>query len=261
MHEHFARDGSDIECPEQPGVHLRGHLQAAETLLPSNSHGQGFSGTHLALSESSRIWIVRDGAAAEPLRMSTSSIFSQKGFAMNVLVAYATRHGATAEIAERIAARLQAAGLPAEARSVSEVNDVGPYDAVVIGGAAYMFHWLKEATAFAKRHQKELSRRPLWLFSSGPLGTDVVDRDGQDVVKASQPKEFEELQTLLRPRDERIFFGAWDPVAPPVGMGERLLRLMPASKEALPAGDFRDWPAVDAWADEIAVELNLGEAP
>lgn len=180
---------------------------------------------------------------------------------MNVLVAFATRHGATAEIAERIAARLQVAGLPAEARSVSEVNDVGPYDAVIIGGAAYMFHWLKDANAFAKRHQKDLSRRPVWLFSSGPLGNDRVDKDGQDVVEASRPKEFGELQALLHPRDERVFFGVWDPDAPPVGMGERLLRLLPASKEALPAGDFRDWPEIDAWADQIATELNSGETP
>lgn len=180
---------------------------------------------------------------------------------MNVLVAFATRHGATAEIAERIAARLQAAGLQAEARSVSDVNDVGPYDAVVIGGAAYMFHWLKDATAFAKRHQKDLARRPVWLFSSGPLGNDRVDKDGQDVVEASRPKEFDDLQALLHPRDERVFFGAWDPDAPPVGMGERLLRLLPASKEALPAGDFRDWPDIDAWADQIAAELNSGQTP
>ncbi|WP_223932553.1 flavodoxin domain-containing protein [Arthrobacter sp. StoSoilB5] len=166
---------------------------------------------------------------------------------MNVLVAFATRHGATAEIAGRIATRLQAAGVPAEARSVNEVNDVGPYDAVIIGGAAYMFHWLKDATTFAKRHQTDLNRRPVWLFSSGPLGNDLVDKDGQDVVVASRPKEFDELQALLHPRNERVFFGAWDPNAPPVGIGERLLRLMPAAKETLPAGDFRDWPVIDAW--------------
>ena len=180
---------------------------------------------------------------------------------MNVLVAYATRHGATAEIAERIALRLQAAGLTAEAHPVTEVKDVGPYDAVVIGGAAYMFHWLKEATAFAKRHHKDLIHRPLWLFSSGPLGPDAVDKDGQDVVKASRPKEFEELRALLGSRDERVFFGAWDPASPPVGMGERLLRLLPASRDALPAGDFRDWRVIDAWADGIAAQLNSGLRP
>ena len=174
---------------------------------------------------------------------------------MTVLVAYASRHGATVGIAERIADGLSAAGVPAEARPVKDVRDIAPYDAFVIGSAAYMFHWLKEATAFAKRHRAVLAERPVWLFSSGPLGTDLVDAEGRDVFEASRPKEFEELQTLLHPRGEGVFFGAYDPDAPAIGFGERFLRFMPASKAALPAGDFRDWPTIDAWAAEIAAEL------
>lgn len=175
---------------------------------------------------------------------------------MTVLVAYASRHGATAGIAERIAAGLREAGLAAEARSVKDVRDVAPYDAFVIGSAAYMFHWLKGATAFVKRHRAVLAERPVWLFSSGPLGTDLVDEEGRDVFEATRPKEWEELETVIRPRGDRVFFGAWDPDAPAIGMGERFLRLMPKSRVAMPAGDFRDWPAIDAWAAEIATDLQ-----
>lgn len=171
---------------------------------------------------------------------------------MNILVAYATRHGATAGIAERIAATLRAVDLPAEARPVDEVDDITPYDAVLIGGATYMFHWLKDATTFARRHREELREKPVWLFSSGPLGTDLVDEQGRDVLMAARPKEFDELTDLLQSRGEQVFFGAWDPDAPPVGLGERMLRHMPAAKDALPAGDFRDWAAIDAWATKIA---------
>jgi menaquinone-dependent protoporphyrinogen oxidase len=175
---------------------------------------------------------------------------------MTVLVAYATRHGSTAGIADRIANDLRAAGLSVDARSVDEVDDVGSYDAFVIGSAAYMFHWLKPARRFVKRHRAVLAERPVWLFSSGPLGTDLVDEEGNDVLEASRPKEFAELEDLLHPRGERVFFGAWDPDAPTVGAGERFLRLLPASEEAMPAGDFRDWPTVDAWAAEIAEALR-----
>ena len=178
---------------------------------------------------------------------------------MRVLVAYATRHGATAGIAGRVAAALTAAGLPAEARPVEDVKDVEPYEAVVLGGAAYMFHWLKPAVTFARRHRKELAVRPVWLFSSGPLGTDLVDKDGKNVLEATRPKEFDELAELLQPRGEQVFFGAYDPDAPPVGASERLVRHMPAARDALPAGDFRDWQAIDAWAAQIAVELGTGE--
>lgn len=177
---------------------------------------------------------------------------------MRILVAYATRHGATAGIAERIASRLAADGVPAEAHPVAEVDDVAAYDAVVLGGAAYMGHWLKDATTFAKRHRQELQDRKVWFFSSGPLGNDTIDKDGEDVLQSARPKEFAELQTLLQPRGEEVFFGAWDPDSPPVGIGERLIRLAPAAREALPAGDFRDWAAVDAWADHIAAELKSG---
>lgn len=174
---------------------------------------------------------------------------------MRVLVAYASRHGATRGIAERIAGGLRDTGHDAEARPVGEVAEPSGYDAFVVGSAAYMFHWLKEATRFVERNGELLASRPLWLFSSGPIGTDLVDRNGRDVVEASIPKEFPDLVARLRPRATRIFFGAWDPSAPPAGMAERLVRLAPASKSMLPAGDFRDWPAIDAWAAEIAGEL------
>lgn len=180
---------------------------------------------------------------------------------MRVLVTYATRHGSTAGIAERIAATLEEAGLGADAVPVEEVHDLDGYDAVVLGGAAYMFHWLKDATKFAERHQSELRGRPTWLFSSGPLGTDVVDKQGHDVFETSRPREFDELTTLLHPRGERVFFGAWDPDAPAVGLGERMFRHMPAAKSALPAGDFRDWAAIEAWARDIASEISSENAP
>ncbi len=176
--------------------------------------------------------------------------------ALHVLVAYASRHGATQGIAERIAEVLSAAGLEAEARPVTSVKSVAEYDAFVVGGAAYMFHWLKEATTFVKRHRAVLAERPVWLFSSGPLGTDLVDEEGRDIFEATRPKEFAELQAMLRPRGDRVFFGAWDPAAPAVGLAERFIRLMPASKMTMPAGDFRDWPAIEAWAAEIAAALR-----
>ena len=134
---------------------------------------------------------------------------------MNVLVAYATRRGATAGIAERIAAAQTAAGLSAEARPVEDVKDVGSFNAVVLGGAAYMFHWLNPAVLFSRRYREQLAARAVWLFSSGPLGTDLVDKDEKNVLEACRPKEFDELAKLLYPRGEQVFFGAYDPDAPP----------------------------------------------
>ncbi len=180
---------------------------------------------------------------------------------MTILVAYATRHGATRGIAERIATRLSEAGLEAVALPAASVRDVAGYDAFVVGGAAYLFHWLKDATSFVRRNRAQLAVRPTWLFSSGPIGTDTVDKDGRDVLETTVPKEFAELREAIHPRGERIFFGAVDADARPIGMAERLMAVLPAARNALPKGDFRDWPAIDAWADEIAAALAPVTAP
>ncbi len=178
-----------------------------------------------------------------------------------MLIAYASRHGATRGIAERIADRLRAAGFEVDLRPAAEVREVAAYDAVVVGGAAYMYHWLKDATRFVERNRALLATRPTWLFSSGPVGTDAVDAKGKDVLTASVPREFEHLRAAIHPRGERIFFGAWDPTASPIGFAERLVRAMPATaRAAMPTGDFRDWAAIDAWADEIAAQVPAATA-
>jgi menaquinone-dependent protoporphyrinogen oxidase len=179
---------------------------------------------------------------------------------MKVLVAYASRHGATRGIAERVAQTLERRGLDVTLRPVERAGAADAYDAYVIGGAAYMFHWLKEATGFVRGHRALLASRPVWLFSSGPLGAETITRDGQDAREAATPKEFAELAGEIHPRDRRVFFGAYDPNAKPIGFMERMTRMMPAAREAFPVGDFRDWPEIDAWAADIAAELTTAPA-
>jgi menaquinone-dependent protoporphyrinogen oxidase len=121
-----------------------------------------------------------------------------------------------------------------------------------------MGRWLGEATRFVYVHRNTLASRPVWLFSSGPIGTEKVDREGRDVVAASEPLEFRTFGPMLRPRGQRVFFGAFDPNAPAVGLIERLgapLLRMPSVRQSMPNGDFRDWPAIDEWANGIAREL------
>ncbi|HEU4673510.1 MAG TPA: flavodoxin domain-containing protein [Candidatus Limnocylindrales bacterium] len=177
---------------------------------------------------------------------------------MKVLVAYASRHGATRGIAERIGQVLSDRGLDVMVRPVGEAAPAGGYDAFVVGSGAYMGRWLKEAARFVLTHRDVLSTRPVWLFSSGPIGDEKVDKHGQDVLVAAEPIDFRELAGAVHPRGTKVFFGAFDPEAEPVGLAERFGRpfmRMPAAKAAMPAGDFRDWPAIDAWANEVASGL------
>jgi menaquinone-dependent protoporphyrinogen oxidase len=174
---------------------------------------------------------------------------------VNVLVAYATHHGATREIAERIAATLAQSGLQVSVERVDRMRDVADYDAFVIGSALYC-GWLKEATEFVRRNKGTLSGRALWLFSSGPLGTAMIDPQGRDIRTNAIPKEIVELGRAVGARDHRVFFGRYDPAAKPVGFLERSFKLVPNSAAILQAGDFRDWGDIRAWATVIAADLG-----
>jgi menaquinone-dependent protoporphyrinogen oxidase len=177
---------------------------------------------------------------------------------VRVLVAYASRHGATRGIAQRIAHTLEQRGIEVALQPAEQVGALADFDGFVIGSAAYMSHWLKDATRLVRQHGPLLANRPVWLFSIGPVGTEMVDAKGRDVIEASEPSEFAEFSGAIHPRDQRVFFGAYDPDAEPIGFMERLgapFMRMPAIREALPAGDFRDWSQIEAWADGISNEL------
>ena len=162
---------------------------------------------------------------------------------MTVLVAYASKHGSTQGIAQRIAEQLRQLGIQAEARPLDEVWDPGSYEALVIGSAIYYGSWMKEATEWVHRNQAVLARRPVWLFSVGPLGTEVKDAE-------QQPKEMAEFQQAIRPREQRVFFGALDHQR--LSFAERMV----VKAVRAPEGDFRDWQAIDAWAASIARALG-----
>jgi menaquinone-dependent protoporphyrinogen oxidase len=178
---------------------------------------------------------------------------------MRILVAYASRHGATQGIAEHIGQVLERHSHEVTVRPAQQVDGLELYDAFIIGSAAYAGGWLGEATAFVRRHRSFLESRPVWLFSSGPVGPDKVDAKGRDVLLASEPKEFGEFERAIQPRGKEVFFGAYDPDQAPIGLmeglGERIFRLLPEARAALPAGDYRDWGAIEAWANSIAREL------
>ncbi len=173
---------------------------------------------------------------------------------MSILVAYASKHGATQGIAERITEKLVASGQKAQARSVKAAGDLADYDAFVIGSAAYMGSWLKEAAEFVRRNRATIAAQPVWLFSSGPLGTETRDAQGRDLLVVSEPKEFAEFKESIKPRGLQVFFGALDPSK--LAFSERLIRSMPAGRALLPEGDFRDWTAIEGWAERIARELT-----
>jgi menaquinone-dependent protoporphyrinogen oxidase len=159
--------------------------------------------------------------------------------AMTVLVICASKHGATAEIAEALGRDLCAHGLDVEVRRAEEVDGVGAYDAVVLGSALYMGRWLPSATAIADVYREELAQKPTWLFSSGPIGDPA----------RPEPPDLRRVENAVHARGHRVFSGRLERGR--LSRGERsVVRMVKA-----PYGDFRDWQAVAEFADEIASEL------
>jgi menaquinone-dependent protoporphyrinogen oxidase len=173
---------------------------------------------------------------------------------MKAIVVYASKYGSTKGIAEFITEKLQQRGILAEVQDVEAIHDLGGFDAFVIGSAVYMTHWLKEATEFVMQNRTVLASRPVWLFSSGPLGTEPKDAQGRDLRVVSEPKEIAEFREAISPRDHRVFFGALD--SGRLGVAHRMTRKLPAARAALPEGDFRDWKDIEAWASSIAQALG-----
>ena len=184
---------------------------------------------------------------------------------MRIQVVYASRHGGTAGIAERIAEVLRTEGAEVTIADAAERPDAHGFDAYVIGSGVQIGSWHKEGFEFLESNRSTLADRPVWLFSSGPLpgsiaSTDAPDRLTQALGPADGPgsggrKRIEALSAEIHPRDHRVFNGAFNPNDPPKSLPERLIRLVPAAKGVLPPGDFREWDAIEAWAREIAAEM------
>lgn len=164
-----------------------------------------------------------------------------------VLVAYASKHGATAEIAEKIGQVLKQAGLQVEILPVKKVKKLQEYSAAVLGSSIYIAMWHKEMVKFLTDNEKQLTSLPVWLFSSGPMG------EG-DPVELSQGWRFPEAQRTLiegiKPRDTAIFHGVIDPRK--MGMLEKWV----IKNVKAPTGDFRDWNLITAWAEKVVAALK-----
>jgi menaquinone-dependent protoporphyrinogen oxidase len=162
-----------------------------------------------------------------------------------VLVAYASKYGGTAEIAEAIAAAMREAGVDAEARQAAEVTDLAGYRAAVVGSGVYAGRWAGDARKFVKKHRGELRAMPTWLFCSGPTGGTP---ETEALAAAAGPGVMDRsMQKIdVGARGYATFAGRVGD-----GMGGPFERFVPK-------GDWRDFEQVAAWGRQIAGELAEG---
>ena len=161
---------------------------------------------------------------------------------MRVLVTAASKHGATAEIADAIANKIRESDITVDRVLPETVLAVDAYDAVIIGSGVYAGHWLAPARSLVDHHAAALAQRPVWLFSSGPIGD--PPRPAEELV------EIAPMMERIGARGHRIFPGRLDPTT--LGLVERAVT---AALRA-PHGDYRDFTEIRAWAAEIAAALK-----
>ena len=157
-----------------------------------------------------------------------------------VLVAYATKLGATGEIAATIAQALRDGGHLAAAIPARDVTSLDGVDAVVLGSAVYAAYWQRDARKFIERFSDELKGRPLWLFSGGPL-----DRR---LARADQPitPHGAALTDGLGARAHRTFGGR---LSADAAVSERV-------RQTHRLGDFRDWQKIVEYGYRIGRDLD-----
>lgn len=165
-----------------------------------------------------------------------------------ILVAYATVHGSTLEVAQSIADSLRGHGLTIDLQPARQVRSLVGFRGVVLGAPLYMFHWHGDAKSFLSRHRAALESLPLSIFALGPF-----HNKPEEITSARETLD-KELAAFpwLKPAAVEMFVGKYDPA--------RLrfpYNLIPALKK-MPASDERDWPAIQAWAEHVSDSLMAG---
>ena len=163
---------------------------------------------------------------------------------MRVLVIAASKHGSTAEIATALGEGLAGRGVTAVVNDVADVSDIEGYDAVLLGSAVYAGRWMKAARELVELRHEELASRPVWLFSSGPVG--------EPLRPAEDPVDVATIVAAIGARGHRVFPGKLDKSK--LSLAEKALVM----SMRVPDGDFRNWDEVAAWAGEIADALGRG---
>jgi menaquinone-dependent protoporphyrinogen oxidase len=156
------------------------------------------------------------------------------------LIAYATRSGSTAEVAQAIAQALSAQGATVDVLPVKQVADLTGYRAVVVGSAVRIGQWLPEAARFVEQNRERLRHLPTGFFAVHlmNLGSDEASRQARLAY-------LEPIRKLVAPQKEAFFagIGDWKRVSFLDGLIGKAVKA--------PEGDFRDWAAIQAWAEDL----------
>ncbi len=164
------------------------------------------------------------------------------------LVAYATKHGSTAEIADAVGAALREEGHLAEVMQAVDVTNTAQFDAVVIGTPIYAGKILKDAVRFVEKHQMALHTKPVFVFL---VGQSLKDPDSGAFAKANAA--LKPVNEMIHVRETGYFGGKLDRANLPV-IGFFVMR-------GAKVQDYRDWAQIRTWAKGLAMKIDSVDQP
>lgn len=157
-----------------------------------------------------------------------------------ILITYASRHGATAEVAEAISQTLSSKGVDVDLMTLTKIKAIDGYRAVVIGAPIYSANWMPDATEFVKKHQSSLGKIPVACFVLA-----IRLREDTEELREAVKRAISTERVIMQPVTLGLFAGALD-----YGKLSPIVRLQAETKK-LPEGDFRDWDAIREWASTL----------
>jgi menaquinone-dependent protoporphyrinogen oxidase len=167
-----------------------------------------------------------------------------------VLVAYASKNGSTAEIAEAVSTELEHHGLEVDCLEAGSVRQIERYGAVVLGSAVYAKRWRRSARRFLRRHGRKLASLPWWVFSSGPVGEPKPD-DPRAAAWLEPPRTMAKVERLGA--RGHVVFGGRVPLEP-----HNFIERAMVKNTLAEFADRRDWEEISRWAGEIARQVQHG---
>jgi menaquinone-dependent protoporphyrinogen oxidase len=172
---------------------------------------------------------------------------------MKILVAYATAHGSTGEVAEFIARTLHTYNVEVDAKNVQDVGNLTDYDAYILGSAVHGSLWLKEMSVFTRRNQVQLARNPAYFWITCIR---ALEDDGRDYA---QKYYFDpEILKAIQVRSTAVFTGKLRTDA--ITRHEVWYLAAHYDGRQIPGiinDDFRNWQEIAAWANSVAKDLGL----
>lgn len=172
---------------------------------------------------------------------------------MKILVAYATAHGSTKEVAQFIGRVLATYNADITVANVVDIHSVKEYDAYVLGTAVHASLWLQEMCTFFDRFEDDLSDKPMYFWITCIR---ALEEDGR---KHALQYYFDyKLLDAFQVRELGVFTGKLDTKA--ITRQEQWFLAANYDGKLMPGNlnhDYRDWKTIAAWANNVANDLEI----